>query len=147
MKKELLDALSEFKNIQILENQSIKTESGISIYGLGSHKNHTDDVNFLKNIKEEEEKVLILTHNPDTTLKKYPDVDLKNSVTMTGHTHCGQIRIPFLYKNVIPTEGNFENRGPYDLKEKGTLLITCGLGEVGLPMRFLNRPEILVVDL
>jgi len=142
--KELQKLLASL-NVQVLHND-IVVESGVSIYGLGNHWSHTDDVTLLERVTPDE-KVLVLTHNPDTTDQEYPNVDLSNSVTMTGHTHCGQVRIPWLYKHAIPTDGDFPDRGPYDLGRKGTLLITCGLGEVGIPLRLFNRPEILVVDL
>lgn len=136
--------------VEVLHNDIVE-QSGVTIYGLGNNWSHTDDVGLLAQSEpkkgEQPEKILVLTHNPDTTKRVYPDVDLSNSVTMTGHTHCGQIRIPWLYKHAIPTEGDFPNQGPYDLGRKGTLVITCGLGEVGLPLRLFNRPEIMIVDL
>jgi len=144
-KEALSETLTDL-GVTVLENE-IVTMAGVTIYGLGSHVTHEDDVTLLAQANPSEENILILTHNPDTTLQPYPDVDITNSVTLTGHTHCGQIRIPWLYKHIIPTTGDFPDRGPYDLGKKGTLLITCGLGEVLLPLRLFNPPEIMVIDL
>jgi len=144
--KELLSDTLTNLGVTVLENE-IATEAGVTIYGLGSHVTHQDDVTLLEAANPAAENILILTHNPDTTRQQYPDVDLTNSVTLTGHTHCGQIRIPWLYEYIIPTVGDFPDRGPYDLDRKGTLLITCGLGEVLLPLRLFNPPEIMVIDL
>jgi predicted MPP superfamily phosphohydrolase len=52
-----------------------------------------------------EEKVVVLTHNPDTTLNYANNLA---DLTLVGHTHCGQIRIPFLHEKIkqwiIPVE-------------------------------------------
>jgi predicted MPP superfamily phosphohydrolase len=65
-------------------------------------------------------------------------------LTLVGHTHCGQIRIPWLYRAVIPTEGPFD--GGWSETPAGELFITCGLGEVGLPMRFRTPPVVEVIE-
>lgn len=64
---------------------------------------------------------------------------------MAGHTHGGQLRIPFLYKKAIPTEGDFD-RG---LSQEDTTLLftTAGVGETALPMRLFNPPCIDVLRL
>ena len=144
-KTELTKLLTNL-GVIVLENDIVETEAGVTVYGLGSHGAHLDDVEILQHITPDQN-ALILTHNPDTTRQKYPAVDLSHTVTMTGHTHCGQVRIPGLYQHIIPTVGDFPDRGPYDLKNKGTLLVTCGLGEVLLPLRLFNPPEIMVVNL
>lgn len=141
-----LHPLMERLGVQIIEGASIQTESGLHITGLGSHIAEMDDVSVLETL-DTTERHLILAHNPDSTRQSYPAVDLSDSVTVSGHTHGGQIRIPGLYRLVIPTRGSFHHRGPYDLSHKGTLVITHGLGEVGLPLRLFCRPEILVLDL
>ncbi len=143
--KELVSVLENLE-INNIENKIISAAKGLTIVGLGDHWAGKDQTDILKNI-DNTKKNIILAHNPDTVLLEYPEIDLSNVVTVSGHTHCGQIRIPWLYKKVIPTEGYFPNQGPYDFKEKGTLVITCGLGEVGLPLRLFNRPEILLLSL
>ena len=71
--KELTKLLTSL-GVRVLHND-IVTESGVTIYGLGNHWSHTDDVSLLSQTITEQN-VLVLTHNPDTTSQAYPDVDL-----------------------------------------------------------------------
>ncbi len=116
----------------------------IKILGLGDNWAGKDDISpFLPKLftkKSENKNFLILAHNPDTTFY-FP----KNTqaITLTGHTHGGQIRIPWLYKKIIPTTGDFDS-GLLNT-EKGQIFTTSGLGEVGLPLRLFIPPEIAVL--
>jgi predicted MPP superfamily phosphohydrolase len=130
---DLIDALQK-NNIILLNNDTVNINN-IVLVGIGSHMMKQDKVNILKKRKKEEN-VLVLTHNPDTTMF-YPNDNV--DYTLAGHTHGGQIKIPYLYKKVIPTIGNFDS----GLYEK--MLISSGAGETGLPMRFLCPPEIEVI--
>ena len=86
--------------------------------------------------------LFILTHNPDTALDVPAAIDY--DLMLAGHTHGGQIRLPFLYKSQIPTRWPFD-RGmhsfPSSTGEK-PIYVTSGTGMVGLPMRFLIPPQI-----
>jgi hypothetical protein len=89
-----------------------------------------------------------ITHNPDSLYEikdfsadEYKKIDLM----ISGHTHAGQIRIPFLYKYIIPTKHNFD-KGFYKIADID-LFITPGIGTVGLPLRLFNFPEISVLDI
>jgi hypothetical protein len=79
---------------------------------------------------------------PDTTLKyKNNLVDL----TLCWHTHWGQIKIPYLYKKVIPTKWIFDE---WLTMEKNTqLFVTSWLWIIGLPFRFLNPPVIDILEI
>ena len=83
-----------------------------------------------------------MAHNPDTALEYENSIP---DITICGHTHGGQIRIPFLYKQTIPCEGNFD-QGLYETKY-GKVFVTAGLGEVGLPMRLGIPPTIEILEL
>jgi uncharacterized protein len=90
----------------------------------------------------------LLTHNPDTAHdvkdlsgEKYKEIDL----LIAGHTHAGQIRIPLLYKHIIPTKYNFD-KGFYNISGLD-VFVTPGIGTVGLPLRFLAFPEISVLNI
>ncbi len=71
------------------------------------------------------------------------------ALTVAGHTHGGQILMPFYgpLAAVVPSiYGNRYVRG--HINENGKdLVVSSGLGMTGLPMRFLQPPEITVVML
>jgi uncharacterized protein len=85
---------------------------------------------------------LVLMHNPDTALLLPAG---SAALALAGHTHCGQVRIPGLYRAMIPTVAPFD-RGLQHLAAVPTF-VTCGLGEVKLPLRLFNPPVIDVLDL
>lgn len=139
IKNKLIETLEKY-NVQILENEAINLGDFI-LLGLNDRWEYNDKVSMLKDFSEED-KIIVLTHNPDTTTSyQNNNADL----TLCGHTHGGQIRIPWIYKFVIPTEGNFDTG--LSKEEKTKLFITSGLGEVNLPLRFLNPPTIDVLNL
>ena len=89
--------------------------------------------------------VALLMHNPDslTSLPNdHPRVG-QIKLALAGHTHCGQVRLPVVYRWAIPTLGPFDC-GWHDVAGL-PLFITPGLGEIGLPLRFLNPPTVSMV--
>lgn len=138
IRDELKKAL-ESKGVHFLNNNEVVLKD-FTLLALGDNWSHEDDVKLLRKFKEKDN-VVVLTHNPDTTLAY---TDNTADVTLTGHTHCGQIRIPWLYKIVIPTRGQFDKGSTQEKYTK--LYITCGLGEVGLPMRLFNPPSVDVLN-
>ncbi len=141
IQEELKKAL-ENNNVIFLDNESsVLKEKNINILGLGDNWAREDDITQINNFSESDN-LIVITHNPDTTL------NYKNSIpdlTISGHTHGGQIRLPYFYKKAIPCDGNFD-RG---LSENifGKLFISTGIGEVGLPMRLGVPPVIDVLEL
>jgi predicted MPP superfamily phosphohydrolase len=64
-----------------------------------------------------------------------------------GHTHGGQVRLPF-YGALITNSAlgkNYEAGLYYD---HGTATyVSRGIGMIGLPVRFLCRPELTAIDI
>jgi len=62
-------------------------------------------------------------------------------IVLSGHTHGGQIRVPWLWKRLLPAchAGFFD--GLYRFRW-GHLYVSRGVGTVGLPFRFRCPPEI-----
>jgi predicted MPP superfamily phosphohydrolase len=86
--------------------------------------------------------VIHLAHEPDLFTQMPPRV----SLTLSGHTHGGQVRL-FGWSPIVPSE--FGNRFAYGhIIENGRhLIVSGGLGCSVVPVRFGVPPEITVVDL
>ncbi len=86
--------------------------------------------------------VILFAHEPDI----FPKVPDRVSLTVSGHTHAGQVRL-FGYSPVVPSR--YGNRFAYGhVVEQGrNLIVSGGLGMSILPVRFGAPPEIVVVEL
>lgn len=91
--------------------------------------------------QKDKDTTIILIHNPDGT---YQLPENCADLVVCGHTHGGQIRVPFLYHKLIPSSYGF-NRGWYEVRNN-PIYVTSGLGEVVLPMRLGVPPEIVVIE-
>lgn len=84
------------------------------------------------------EPVILLAHEPDYVGHVVPyGVDLM----LSGHTHGGQVRIPFLPAMFLPKMGTEHVEGLFHLG-KTQLYVNRGIGSVGVPFRFRCPPEI-----
>ena len=103
---------------------------------------------FLMDFQDTDAYKVLLLHRPESpTLfwadKGWYDVDL----VLSGHTHGGQVRLPFIGGLYAPEEGWFpEYEYGYFRKNDVDIIISAGLGsgDRGVP-RFNNIPEIVSV--
>ncbi|OWO92655.1 metallophosphoesterase [Rhizobium esperanzae] len=86
--------------------------------------------------------VILLAHEPDI----FPRVPERVSLTLSGHTHGGQIRF-FGRSPIVPSR--YGDRYAYGhIVEKGrNIIVSGGLGCSIAPVRFGVPPEIVVIDL
>lgn len=87
---------------------------------------------------------IVLCHNPDVC-----DLDIWNSYKgwiLSGHTHGGQVKPPFLDPPVLPVKNQNYTSGEIDLKDGRTLYINRALGHLW-QVRFNVRPEITLFKL
>jgi uncharacterized protein len=86
--------------------------------------------------------IILLAHEPDI----FATVPWRVSLTLSGHTHGGQVRL-FGYSPVVPSR--FGNRYAYGhvVENDRNLIVSGGLGFSIMPVRFGMRPEILQIDL
>ncbi|NDK37383.1 hypothetical protein DT603_00795 [Pseudoxanthomonas gei] len=126
--------------VQIIEGRITDTRAGFRWAGLGDHWGGNDDPAFLKAAPSSLPTV-VLVHNPDSAMRLAP---ADATLVLAGHTHGGQIRIPWLYRKVIPTAYDFDRGEQLAHTPQGNVRVftTTGLGEIGLPMRLFNPPTI-----
>ncbi len=141
LQNKIKQALKE-NNVIVLENNFLNLKhKNIKILGLKDRWSDEDDVSKINNFKKQDN-LIVLTHNPDTTLLYKNDIP---DLTICGHTHGGQVRIPFLYKLIIPCVGKFD-QGLYFINNT-KVFVSSGLGENGLPLRLGIPPSIDVLNL
>ena len=108
---------------------------------------YTQIVGSILNAKMPEETVysILLCHRPEVF-----DAFVENGIDLafTGHTHGGQVRIPFLGAIFSPDQGLFPKYDSGLFTEKDTtMIISRGLGNSSFPFRVDCPPEIVVATL
>jgi predicted MPP superfamily phosphohydrolase len=85
--------------------------------------------------------IILLAHEPDI----FPEVPSRVSLTLSGHTHGGQVRL-LGYSPMVPSR--YGNRFAYGHIVEGdrNLVVSGGLGCSILPVRIGVPPEIVLVD-
>ena len=92
---------------------------------------------------------LIAMHEPVTS--KFIESSGENFI-LSGHTHGGQVSVPYLTKKLLPAGSDQFIKGFYDMQavREDTIIqmyISSGIGLTRYPLRFSNVPEIIEVNL
>ncbi len=87
---------------------------------------------------------VVLLHQPQLFKRIAP---FSPDLTLAGHTHGGQLRLPFCPTLYAPQQGFLPAYGNGWHWEKGCpLYISRGIGATHFPFRFWNLPEITVIN-
>jgi predicted MPP superfamily phosphohydrolase len=91
--------------------------------------------------------VVLMVHEPDfadyvVRHPRFPLIDLM----LSGHSHGGQIRLPFLGPLILPPMGKKYPEGLYKFGHM-QLYVNRGVGTVGLPFRLNCPPELTHITL
>jgi predicted MPP superfamily phosphohydrolase len=70
----------------------------------------------------------------------------KFDLILAGHSHGGQVRIPFYGPIIVPYAVDEYDLGLFQTKA-GPLYVTSGIGWFPVPIRFNCRPEITVMEI
>jgi len=144
--------------VVILENQKVQiTREGESITLMGiDDPSFQEDYLFgdsesvarqaIENLQNESDGyTILLSHRPEL-FDLYVETEM--DLVFSGHAHGGQFRLPFVGGLVAPNQGFFPK---YDAgqftEENTTMIVSRGVGNSIIPIRFNNRPEIVLVTL
>ncbi len=88
---------------------------------------------------------ILLSHRPENfDIYAEKEIDL----TLSGHAHGGQVRLPLVGGILAPNQGFFPS---YDsgLYEKNTsaMVVSRGIGNSSFPVRINNVPEVILIEL
>lgn len=153
-----LKAGLEAAGVVVLENERTEIElsgEAITILGVDDPSFNTDylfgdSASVVSNTLAEISTVddgftVLLSHRPEL-FDTY--VACGMDLTLSGHAHGGQFRLPFVGGLVAPNQGLFPK---YDsgLYTSGStnMIVSRGIGNSLLPFRFNNRPEVILIEL
>ncbi len=134
------------QHVQILEDASQHLQfgkHGFWIVGVSDYTEGAHDVNKALSGITGNDPIIILTHSPDI----FPDVPSRVGLTIAGHTHGGQVYVPFLGRPVIPSK--YGQRYAMGLIEENgkQIFVGSGIGTSTLPIRFMTPPEVSILKI
>lgn len=134
------------EGIEVLENEAVRLTRGgraFRVLGLADHLERKPDPGPALAGVPDSEPVIALIHEPDY----FPKIPKRIALTLAGHTHGGQVRLPFIGSPIVPSDfGQRYARGL--IEEDGRLLyVTTGVGTSIIPVRFGVPPEYVILTL
>ncbi len=138
----IVNVLTENK-IKVLSNSKVNIR-GLNIIGLDDYwglnfKPHE----ILKSVDNNSSNI-VLCHNPDVC-----DLNIWGNYKgwiLSGHTHGGQVKAPFLDPFIVPVKNKRYTSGIFNLSEGRELYINRAIGHLW-QVRFNVRPEITLFEL
>lgn len=94
-------------------------------------------------------KLIVITHHPDDieTFQTLVCPQEDCAVILAGHTHGGQVSVPFFGALIVPSNGGRKYAAGHFRNDAGDFFITSGVGTSIIPVRFNVPPEISVLNL
>ncbi len=131
---EIADAFAETGGAWLLDNSLTTKDGKVTLHGAAEM--------IPKNIRSNPgTKNIMLLHYPESA----DQLSVKFDLVLAGHTHGGQVRLPFYGALVLPF-----GTGNYDLgffnTSGGPLYVSSGIGWFTFNLRFLCRPEIVLFE-
>jgi predicted MPP superfamily phosphohydrolase len=134
----------EKRGLRVLQNEAVKLGS-LVVGGVDDDYSGHDDVPATLAAMDRlgPGVPLLLTHSPDIV----PDLPRPVAAVFAGHTHCGQIRFPFI--GALTYVSRYGDRFACgDIDDRGQrVFVGAGLGTSLLPLRFNTPPDAWLVTL
>jgi predicted MPP superfamily phosphohydrolase len=136
-------AALEAVGIAVLENDAREAGGRLWVAGLADVRlGHPDIPRALAHVPGGAP-VLLIAHDPDV----FPLVPDRVALTVSGHTHGGQIAIPLLRRPAIPSRHGERYARGHVVEGGRHLFVSSGLGTSGVPVRAFAPPEVVVLEL
>lgn len=131
---------------ELLDNESVELANyGIKLIGYDDYLMGWTDPSLYK--IESDLFNVIIAHEP--IVSQFIESKSENFL-LSGHTHGGQVNIPFITNKFLPEGSGQFKKGYYSEKEIDTTILlkmytSSGIGMTRYPFRFLNPPEIIEI--
>jgi predicted MPP superfamily phosphohydrolase len=132
----------EKAGVRVIDDEAVRI-SKFWIVGLGDWWEAPPDISKALMSVDDNAPVVALTHNPDV----FPKIPSRIMLTLAGHTHGGQVRVPFFGTPVVPSRYGARYAQGHVIEGERHLFVTSGLGTSIIPARFRVPPEIALLRL
>jgi predicted MPP superfamily phosphohydrolase len=132
--------------VEVLEDRSIEvvTPAGrIWVAGVSDFRTAPHNVRAALAGVTSEAPLLVITHNPDV----FPQLPDRINLTIAGHTHGGQVRIPLFGSPIVPSKYGQRFAAGHIVEGGRHLFVSTGIGTSIIPVRFRVPPAISVLTL
>jgi uncharacterized protein len=139
---ERVRAALEGVGIAVLENDATDL-GGLHVAGLADARTRAPDVDAALRDVPDGAAVVLLSHDPDL----FPQVPARVALTVSGHTHGGQVGVPLLRRRFMPSRFGERYARGHIVEHGRHLYVTAGFGTSGWPVRLLAPPEAVILAL
>lgn len=142
------DVIASHK-IPLLQNSHMIIENGKSAICIAGTRDFLEDTSdareAFRGVPTDMPRIL-LSHHPDYAEFLPPEERI--DLVLAGHTHGGQVRLPFSIAPVVPSNfGQKYSGGLVRLNENTQVYVSRGVGVVMIPVRFNCPPELTLIKL
>jgi uncharacterized protein len=134
-------AALEATGIRVLDDEAVPIETKgrpVWIAGIGDMWTRRANIRRALEAVPADAPVIAITHNPDL----FPQMPARVLLTLAGHTHGGQVDLPFFGRLIVPSHYGARYAIGHVVEEGRDLFVTPGLGTSIIPVRFRVPPEI-----
>ena len=146
-KLKTIKSLLDESGIKILVNESVelkKENQFIYLIGVDDpHLKHDDVEKAIQGVKAEIPKIMI-AHSPEI-LRNIKDRDI--DLVLVGHTHGGQINVPFITDFFLPLKYDKKYKKGLFKEDSTSMYVNRGIGTTTFPFRLNSFPEITLITL
>ena len=140
--RRIADAI-EGAGVPVLEDDARRAGDGLWVAGVSDERLRGADLDRALAPVPEGEAVLLLSHDPDV----FPVVPKRIALTLSGHTHGGQVGIPLVRRHFVPSRYGERFLQGHIVEGGRHLYVSSGLGTSGVPVRLLRPPEVVTLTL
>jgi predicted MPP superfamily phosphohydrolase len=128
--------------ITVLENDAAPA-GALTVVGLADARERRPDVAGALAGVPDDTPVIVLSHDPDL----FPRIPERVALTLSGHTHGGQVAVPLLRRPLIPSRFGERYARGHVVEDARHLYVTSGFGTTVWPVRLFAPPEAVILAL
>ena len=137
----------ETSGVRVVENSAVRVATGagpVWVAGVSDLWTGRHDLSAaLAPVNDDGGPVLLLTHNPDI----FPMVPPRVTLTLAGHTHGGQVKLPWIGRPIVPSQFGQRFAAGQIVEGGRRMFVATGIGTSILPIRFGVPPTVSILVL